>query len=49
MFDLLFNNTTALRPDVHSTETHGTNEVDFALLYAFTYQFAPRDAGDSQE
>jgi TnpA family transposase len=44
VFDLLFNNTTTLRPDVHSTDTHGTSEVDFALLHAFMYQFAPRYA-----
>jgi len=44
VFDLLFNNTTALRPDIHSTDTHGTNEVNFALLHAFMYQFAPRYA-----
>jgi TnpA family transposase len=30
VFDLLFNN------------THGTNEVNFALLHLFGYQFAPR-------
>jgi Tn3 transposase DDE domain/Domain of unknown function (DUF4158) len=33
VFDLLFNTTTSLRPDVHSTDTHGTNEVNFALLH----------------
>src|SRR5438445_754378 len=41
-FDLLFNNTTDIDPDVHSTDTHGTNEVNFALLHVFGYQFAPR-------
>jgi len=44
VFDLLFNNTTSLRPDVHSTDTHGTNEVNFALLHTSMYQFAPRYA-----
>jgi len=44
VFDLLFNNATTLRPEVHSTDTHGTNEVNFALLHAFMYQFAPRYA-----
>ena len=29
-------------PDVHSTDTHGTNEVNFAILHLFGYQFAPR-------
>jgi TnpA family transposase len=48
VFDLLFNNTTTLRPDLHSTDSHGTNEVNFALLHAFMHQFAPRYA-DIQE
>ena len=42
VFDLLFNNTTEVQPTVHSTDTHGTNEVNFALLHLFGYQFAPR-------
>jgi TnpA family transposase len=42
VFALLFNNTTAIPPEVHSTDTHGTNEVNFALLHLFGYQFAPR-------
>ena len=42
VFDLLFNNTTDLQPQVHSTDTHGTNQVNFALLHLFGYQFAPR-------
>jgi len=27
---------------VHSTDTHGTNHVNFALLHQFAYRFAPR-------
>lgn len=42
VFDLLFNNTTHIQPEVHSTDTHGTNEVNFALLNCFGYEFAPR-------
>jgi hypothetical protein len=42
VFDILFNNTTDVQPDVHSTDTHGTNEVNFAILHLFGYQFAPR-------
>jgi len=42
VFDLLFNNTTDIHPQVHSTDTHGTNQVNFALLHLFGYQFAPR-------
>lgn len=42
MFDLLFNNTTEVQPEIHSTDTHGTNAVNFAILNIFGYQFAPR-------
>lgn len=42
VFDILFNNTTDIQPEIHSTDTHGTNEVNFALLNMFGYQFAPR-------
>jgi len=42
VFDILFNNTTEIHPEMHSTDTHGTNEVNFAILSLFGYQFAPR-------
>jgi TnpA family transposase len=42
VFDILFNNTTDIQPEIHSTDTHGTNEVNFAILHLFGYQFAPR-------
>jgi TnpA family transposase len=42
VFDVLSNNTTDIQPDVHSTDTHGTNEVNFAILHLFGYRFAPR-------
>ena len=42
VFDILFNNTTDIQPEIHSTDTHGANEVNFALLHLFGYQFAPR-------
>ncbi len=42
VFDLLFNNTTNIQPEIHSTDTGGTNQVNFALLHIFGYQFAPR-------
>lgn len=42
VFDVLFNNSTDILPEIHSTDTHGANEVNFALLYVFGYQFAPR-------
>ncbi len=42
VFDILYNNTTNIKPTIHSTDTHGTNEVNFAILDLFGYQFAPR-------
>lgn len=42
LFDLLFNNTTDVRPEQHSTDTHGANQINFWLLRAFGYRFAPR-------
>jgi TnpA family transposase len=42
VFDLLHNNTTDIRPERHSTDTHGTNQVNFWILYVFDYLFAPR-------
>ena len=42
VFDMLFNNSTDIQPDIHSTDSHGTNQVNFALLHVFGHQFAPR-------
>jgi TnpA family transposase len=42
VFDILHNNTTDIQPERHSTDTHGTNHVNFFILYVFDYQFAPR-------
>lgn len=42
VFDVLYNNTTNVQPTIHSTDTHGANEVNFAILHLFGYQFAPR-------
>ncbi len=42
VFDVLYNNTTDIKPTIHSTDTHGTNQVNFAILAMFGYQFAPR-------
>ncbi len=42
VYDILANNTTDIQPNIHSTDTHGTNEVNFVILAAFGYQFAPR-------
>ena len=42
VFDLLYNNLADIQPTVHSTDTHGANEVNFGILNFFGYQFAPR-------
>ena len=42
VFDLVYNNQTKLDPKIHSTDTHGTNRVNFAILDIFGYQFASR-------
>lgn len=42
VFDLLYNNTSDIKPTRHSTDTHGTNQVNFWILRAFGYGFAPR-------
>lgn len=42
VFDLLYNNTSDIKPTRHSTDTHGTNQVNFWILHAFGYSFAPR-------
>ena len=43
-FDLLFNNSSEIQPNTLSTDTHGTNKVNFAILDFFGYAFAPRYA-----
>lgn len=45
VFDLLYNNTSDIKPQRHSTDTHGTNQVNFWILHAFGYHFAPRYRG----
>lgn len=42
VFDVLFINFTDIQPATHSTDTHGTNQVNFALLHLFDSRFAPR-------
>lgn len=44
LYDLLFNQSTEVTFDVVSTDQHGGNAFNFAVLYAFGYQFAPRYA-----
>lgn len=33
VFDILYNNTTDIKPNIHSTDTHGTNEVWVAPIH----------------
>ncbi|WP_018606101.1 Tn3 family transposase [Uliginosibacterium gangwonense] len=42
VFDLLYNNTSDIKPNRHSTDMHGTNQVNFWILHTFGYGFAPR-------
>ncbi len=44
IYDLLQSNTSELKPIVLSTDTHGVNHVNFALLDLCGYSFAPRYA-----
>jgi TnpA family transposase len=49
VFDLLYNNPTKVKPQIHSTDMHGINQVNFAILDFFGYQFAPRFTQISSE
>lgn len=42
VFDLLYNNTSDIRPTRHSTDTHGTNQINFWSLLTVGCAFAPR-------
>jgi len=42
VFDLVYNNVSDVQPTLHSTDTHGANQVNFAILDFFGKQFAPR-------
>ncbi len=44
IFDLLMSNHSEIVPAVLSTDTHGVNHINFALLDLFGYSFAPRYA-----
>ncbi|NMU82731.1 Tn3 family transposase, partial [Vibrio parahaemolyticus] len=44
IYDLLQSNSSEIKPDVLSTDTHGVNHVNFALLDLCGYSFAPRYA-----
>lgn len=42
VYDLIYNNTSDVDPRILSTDTHGTNQVNHAILDFFGYLFAPR-------
>jgi len=42
VLDILEGNTSDVKPDIHTTDSHGTNRINFALLHLFGYHFAPR-------
>jgi TnpA family transposase len=44
LFDLAYNNTSDLKATIISTDTHGTNQFNHAILNTFGYQFTPRYA-----
>jgi len=41
LFDVLYNNTSSLRPDIISTDNEGSNQLNFALLDLIGVLFAP--------
>jgi len=43
-FDLLYNNSSEIQPDILASDTHGSNRVNFGILDLFGYTFAPRYA-----
>ncbi|WP_281649109.1 Tn3 family transposase [Parendozoicomonas sp. Alg238-R29] len=43
-FDLLYNNSCDIQPRSLATDTHGINNVNFAILDIFDYEFSPRYA-----
>ena len=42
VFDVLYNNTSEIKTQRLSVDSHGTNHVNFWFTYAFDCQFAPR-------
>jgi len=42
VFDILANNTTDIKSDIHSTDSHGGNQVNFLCLELIERQYAPR-------
>ena len=48
LFDVLYNNTSDIKPDIISTDNHGTNRVNFALLDLSGWLHAPRYANSAK-
>ena len=44
LFDVVYNSKSELKATIVSTDTHGTNQFNYAILNAFGYQFTPRYA-----
>jgi len=41
-FDLIYNNTSEIKPDIFSTDTEGSNQLNFLLLHLIERLYAPR-------
>lgn len=41
-FDLIYNNTSEIQPDIFSTDTEGSNQLNFLLLHLIERLYAPR-------
>lgn len=50
-FDLIYNNTSEIQPDIFSTDTEGSNQLNFLLLHLIERLYAPRyrSLGDKTE
>ena len=42
LFDLFYNNTSIIKPDILSTDTEGANQLNFLFLHVIDKLFAPR-------
>jgi len=42
LFDLFYNNTSLIKPDILATDTEGSNQLNFLLLNVIDKLFAPR-------
>jgi TnpA family transposase len=44
LYDVVYNNTSSLQPDIISTDNHGVSRYNFAIMNAFGFKFVPRFA-----